>query len=94
MPKYPECLISGMLIFYFLLNLLQQQLGDTLFIIDLWADAIDPEAKKARRGSPPSLGYPYRLKHTSKIKRGQQMSQVPLYPQSLPTLVILYHRLD
>ena len=80
MPEYPECLISGLLIWWFLLLLLKNKLGDTLFVLDLWADATAPELASAKRGSPESLGVPYRLNDKCKLKRGQRMSQKPLYP--------------
>ena len=82
MPEYPECLISGLLIWWFLLLLLKKHLSNTLYVLDLWADATGPECASAKRGSPVSLGFPYRLNDKCKIKRGQRMSQQPLYPPS------------
>ena len=82
MPKYPECLISGLLIWWFLLLLLKKHLGNTQFVLDLWADATGPKHASAKRGSLASLGFSYRLNDKCKIKWGQWMSQQPLYPPS------------
>ena len=68
MPEYPECLILGLLISWFLSHLLKNKLGDTLFVLDLWADATAPELASAKRGSPESLGVPYRLNNKCKLK--------------------------
>jgi hypothetical protein len=70
------------MIWWFLFTLLQRGLGDTLFVLNIWADATGPEAARALRGTPPSLGFPYPLDDKSKIKRGQRMSQKPVYPSA------------